>query len=142
MKSYRKGIKAERALVRWLRDRKYLTYRASGSRGGADIIAGKEELMGLSKKKFAIQVKSTGREVLRIPRRKIERLRNESEVFDVTAVVAVRFPAERWRLWNDEEEDLEESSLEKLLIGKKALVKLCVNDKTAKQLEDVFDKSH
>jgi Holliday junction resolvase len=118
LKAYRKGIKAERALVRRLKDKEYLTYRAAGSRGGADIIAGKKELLGLSKKKFAIQVKSTGKEVLKISRKKIAKLREDSAVFGITAVLAVRFPGEKWRFWSDNEEDLEESSLQGLLSEK------------------------
>jgi Holliday junction resolvase len=137
--TYRKGVAAEQQLVRWLKDRGYDTQRAAGSRGAADILAAKKEFFGLSKKKFAIQVKSTSEDKYRIAKEEIEKLSEFADKFDSSPVLAVRFLGEKWRFWEGGGEDWQETlPLYKLLDKKEPYVLLKTDDKEAALFEQVF----
>jgi len=139
--SYRKGVAAEQQLIRMLKDRGYETQRAAGSRGAADIVAGKKALMGLSKKRFAIQVKSTSNDQYRTPKEAVKKLIEFANKLDQEPILAVRFSAEKWRFWTGEEEELEffdKPPLKALLDGKESYTILDVNDKRAQLFEKTF----
>ena len=113
----------------------------SGSRGPVDIIASKKTFFGLSSKKFAIQVKATTSDALRMPKKELVRLRKSTNQHDSYAVLAVRFSRERWRFWSDEEEPLlsyDESALRDLERGKSISAELTVNSNAGKLFEHVF----
>jgi Holliday junction resolvase len=129
-------------LIRLLKDRGYDTIHSSGSRGSVDVIASKKVRLGLSQKRFAIQVKATASEVLRIPKKELGRLRESAHQRDGVAVLAVRFPRERWRFWSDEEESFlmisADTSFRELEGGKGASAELSIDGKTGKLFEQVF----
>jgi len=136
-----KGVEAERELVRYLKDRGYHVTRSAGSRGPMDIIAHKEKLFGIVKKKFGIQVKATRESKLSVEKNEIENLRRSANSAGFEAVLAVRFRGGSWRVWwNTYEEILEETDFEYLLSKYKNLPKipLSADDKRAKLLEKVF----
>lgn len=138
--TYRKGVGAEQELVRLLRDRKYDAQRAAGSRGAADILAAKKELLGLSTRKFAIQVKATSSDAFRIPKEDIEHLYESANKFGATPLLAVRFFGQKWRFWPGEGGRLieDESELGAVKSGKEPNAVLKVDDKKAKLFEKVF----
>jgi Holliday junction resolvase len=139
--SYRKGVNAENQLIRLLKDRAYNTVHSSGSRGSVDVIASKMGLFGLSGRRFAIQVKATTGQILRVPKTELERLREAANQHHCVAVLAVRFSRERWRFWSDEEELLMvfgDTPLSELEGGGGASVELSIDGKTGKLFEQVF----
>ncbi len=138
--AYRKGVAAEQQLVRWLKDRKYETQRAAGSRGAADILAAKKGLLGLSQKKFAIQVKSTSGESFRILKADIKKLSEFSNRFDSIPMLAVRFSGDKWRFWSGETDDdlFDDSALKALENGKDPYAIIDVHSKKAKLFEKIL----
>jgi Holliday junction resolvase len=139
--SYKKGVAAEQQLIRLIKDRDYEFQRAAGSRGAADILCAKKGLLGLSKKKFAIQVKATNKDKFVISKDDIERLKKFADKFDSIAVLAIRFSGERWRFWDNEEESFHPmfgySAFDELK-GNRNRIEVGVNDKIAKKFEKIF----
>jgi len=136
-----KGIRAEQQLARLLRDRHYSVTRSAGSRGPMDIIAHKEKLFGLVKKKFGIQVKATRETESNLEKKEIENLQRAARSAGFEPVLAVRFGGEKWRFWREEPEDIvEETDFEYLLdkYKNRPSILLQVNDPRAKLLENVF----
>jgi Holliday junction resolvase len=129
-------------LIRLLKDRGYDTIHSAGSRGSVDVIASKKGFLGLGGKRFAIQVKSTASEVLRVPKKELGRLRESARQHDGVAVLAVKFRRERWRFWSDEEEPFlmvsADTSFRELEGGKGASAELSIDGKTGKLFEQVF----
>ncbi|MCJ7699656.1 hypothetical protein MUO56_05385 [Candidatus Bathyarchaeota archaeon] len=144
--TYRKGVNAEQQLIRFLKDREYEANRTVGSRGAADILAAKKTLLGLGRKRFAIQVKATSSDKFRVSKEEIKSLMKFANTHDSIAVLAVRFSGDSWRVW-DNEEDIARytlvgaffrSSLERLESKKKDIIELKVSDRSGRRLEKVF----
>lgn len=137
--SYKKGIAAEQQLVRLLKDRDYEFQRSAGSRGAADILCAKKGFFGLSKKKFAIQVKATNNDKFVISKDDIEKLKKFADKFDSIAILAIKFSSEKWRFWSNEEESLHPmisySALDEL---KGNRIEVGVNNKNARKFEKIF----
>ncbi len=144
--TYRKGVSAEQQLIRFLKDREYEANRTVGSRGAADIFAAKKTFLGLGRKKFAIQVKATSSDKVRISKEDIKSLMKFADTHGSIAVLAVRFSGDSWRVWDSAKDSIapplfsafEASSLERLESEKTDFVELKATDRSGQRLEKVF----
>jgi len=107
-----------------------------------DIIAHREKLHGLVKKRFGIQVKATKESELNVEKNEIEALRRAAKSAGFEPVLAVRFGRVNWKVWWDSEEDFpfEETDFTYLLDKYKSQpsIFLRADDPRAKLLEKVF----
>lgn len=94
-KNKSKGSKAERELYKKFVENNFKAVRVAGSgtmeNADCDLIAGKSRIG-----RYAIEVKSSKKEVKYISKDQIERLVLFSEIFGLTPVVALRFNREGW----------------------------------------------
>lgn len=92
---YAKGSKMERELLEVFHKAGYFGMRSAGS--GRSGVPCPDVIVGRSGRVFAIEVKSTKKNVIYLEKYEVEELVRFAQEFGCRAIVAARFPNRKWR---------------------------------------------
>ena len=99
MSRYAGGANVERELIHFLLDKGFACIRAAGS--GKTSYPSPDVFAGKKGKKFAIEVKSSKKEVIYIERNEIEELVKWASIAGCKPIVAVKFKNKGWKFFSE-----------------------------------------